>query len=195
VSIIVLGIGGSSRPNSTTERALRFSLDAAAESGAETVLFGAADLRLPLYAPESIVRHSGAARLLSEVRRCHGLIVASPGYHGAVSGMVKNALDYVEDLRDDDPPYLDGKAIGCVATATGWQAAMSTLMSLRSIVHALRGWPTPMGATINTAEPIVDKDGRFVDGRARFQLELVGQQVVEFARMRSVRGARAGVGE
>jgi FMN reductase len=195
VSIVVLGIGGSTRPNSTTEQALRVSLAAAASAGAETVLFGGADLRLPVYAPESLERDSGAARMVEEVRRCHGLVIASPGYHGVLSGVVKNALDYLEDLRHDDPPYLDGKAIGCIATATGWQAAMSTLTSLRSIAHALRGWPTPMGATINTAESVFDDDGRCSDSRARFQLELVGQQVVEFARMRIASSARAGVGK
>jgi FMN reductase len=41
-----------------------------------------------------------------------------------------------------------------------------------------------MGAAINSAGPIFDVDGNCVDDGARFQLELVGQQVVEFARMR-----------
>jgi FMN reductase len=66
-------------------------------------------------------------------------------------------------------------------------------MSLRSVVHALRGWPTPMGATINTAREVFDQAGECVDPVARFQLELVGQQVVEFARMRAAgAAARAG---
>ena len=72
------------------------------------------------------------------------IIVASPAYHGGVSGLVKNALDYVEDLRDAKRPYLDGRAVGCIACAGGWQAAVATLTGLRSISHALRGWPTPL---------------------------------------------------
>jgi FMN reductase len=192
--IFVLGIGGSTRPSSTTECALRVSLAAAGASGAETLMLGSADLLLPLYEPGAR-RAPKAVRLLEEVRRADGLIIASPGYHGALSGMVKNALDYLEDMRDDDPPYLDGKAIGSIATATGWQATMSTIMSLRSIVHALRGWPTPMGATINTAGQVFDSGGECVDPIARFQLELVGQQVVEFARMRAAgAAAKAGAG-
>ena len=43
--------------------------------------------------------------------------------------------------------------MGLIATAAGWQAAVSTLQALRTITHALRGWPTPMGLAINTAEP------------------------------------------
>jgi FMN reductase len=192
-AILVLGIGGSTRPNSTTELALRVSLAAAGAAGAETLMLGSADLLLPLYEPDGLERAPKAARLLEEIRRADGLIIASPGYHGALSGMVKNALDYLEDTRDDDPPYLEGKAVGSIATATGWQATMSTIMSLRSVVHALRGWPTPMGATINTAREVFDQAGECVDPVARFQLELVGQQVVEFARMRAAgAAARAG---
>lgn len=194
--IFVLGIGGSTRPNSTTELALRVSLAAADAAGAETLMLGSADLLLPLYVPDPRDRVPKAVRLLEQVRRADGLIIASPGYHGALSGMVKNALDYLEDMRDDDPPYLEGKAVGSIATASGWQATMSTIMSLRSVVHALRGWPTPMGATINMAAgPVFDEEGKCVDPVARFQLELVGQQVVEFARMRAATaGARAGGG-
>jgi FMN reductase len=192
-AIFVLGIGGSTRPSSTTELALGVSLTAAAAAGAETLMLGSADLLLPLFEPDGHTRAPKAVRLLEEVRRADGLIIASPGYHGAISGMVKNALDYLEDMRNDDPPYLDGKPVGPIATASGWQATMSTVMSLRSIVHALRGWPTPMGATINTAGRIFDEQGECVDPVARFQLELVGQQVAEFARMRAaVAATRAG---
>jgi FMN reductase len=192
-AVFVLGIGGSTRPNSTTGLALRVSLAAAAADGAETLMLDSADLLLPLYAPEESPRPPGAVRLLEEVRRADGLVIASPGYHGALSGLVKNALDYLEDMRDDEPAYLDGKAVGCIATASGWQATMSTLMSLRSVVHALRGWPTPMGATINMRGRVFDENGDVVDPGARFQLELVGRQVVEFARMRAALAAtRAG---
>ena len=54
---------------------------------------------------------------------------------------------------------------------------MSTLLTLRSIVHALRGWPTPMGATIRTYQGLFSPDGECLEDRARMQLELVGAQV------------------
>ena len=45
-----------------------------------------------------------------------GLIIATPSYHGGVSGMIKNALDYIEALRDDARPYLHGRAVGANTT-------------------------------------------------------------------------------
>ena len=65
---------------------------------------------------------------------------------------------------------------------------MSTLAALRSIVHALRGWPTPFGATLNTSEKLFDANGGCTDERIAAQLALVGKQVVEFAV--NYRGAR-----
>jgi FMN reductase len=95
--------------------------------------------------------------------------------------LIKNALDSLEPLRDDARPYLDGRAVGCIVVADGWQACGSALAHLRSIVHALRGWPTPLGATLNTALKPFDESGALKDPRDAFQVETVAQQVVAFA--------------
>jgi FMN reductase len=185
MAILVVGLGGTTRGGSSTEKALRVSLAAAEAAGAQTMMFGADDLDLPMYAPERPERPERAVRLIGMLRKSHGVIVASPGYHGTLSGLVKNALDYIEDMRNDDPPYLDGRAVGTIACAYGWPATIHTLAALRSVAHALRGWPTPMGAGINSADDVFAGDGQVLDGKSRLQLELVGQQVVEFAHMRS----------
>ncbi len=150
MTIRIVGIGGTVNPGSTTEQALRLAAAQAAGEGAETHIFGGEYLdRLPHYRGAGHEAGSGA-ELVEAVRQAHGIIIAAPGYHGTISGLVKNALDYLEDLARDEKPYLDQRAVGLVATAYGDQATMSTLLTLRSIVHALRGWPTPMGATIRT---------------------------------------------
>jgi FMN reductase len=180
--VLIVGIGGTTRAGSTSEIAVRTALRAADEQGATTLFFGAQRLQLPFYDPRRADRTEDARALVSAVREADGLLISSPGYHGAVSGLLKNALDYVEDLAADESPYLHGKPVGCVSVAYGWQAAGSTLANLRAIVHALRGWPTPYGAAINTAERVFD-DGACVEQRAERSLRLVGTQVVEFAQM------------
>jgi FMN reductase len=180
----IVGIGGTTRPGSSTEKALRVALRACQESGASVTAFTGEELaQLPLYAPELPDRTPLAVRLVEVLRRADGVIVASPGYHGSVSGLVKNALDYVEDMREDDPQcYFSGRAVGCIATGAGWQGVVTTLEAMRSIVHALRGWPTPMGAAINSTLPVFGPDGDIVDERTRFQLTTVAQEVMQFAR-------------
>jgi FMN reductase len=181
-AVHVLGIGGTTRRNSSSERALRTAAAVAAEAGATVELITGRALNLPIYDPDSPTRGERAVEFISALRRADALLISSPGYHGTVSGMIKNALDYIEDLRDDDRPYLDGLPVGCIAVAHGWQASVSTLQTLRTCVHALRGWPSPLGATINAATPFFDgATGECVSSTARFQLETVGRQVLEFA--------------
>jgi FMN reductase len=79
--------------------------------------------------------------------------------------------------------YFDGLAIGCIACAGGWQAAGPTLAALRSIAHALRGWPTPLGAMLNTSTKLFDERGTCLDLSAKMQLETVGRQVAQFAKL------------
>jgi FMN reductase len=179
---LVVGIGGSTRTSSSGERALRIALQAAEEAGARSMIFSGSFLaRLPVYGPENPERNREQRELVEAVRCADGLILASPGYHGGISGLVKNALDLLEDLRDDRRCYLEGRAVGCIITASGWQTIGSALAGLRSIIHALRGWPTPMGAGLNTAERIFDPTGACINAAAAMQLATVGRQVAEFA--------------
>ncbi|MGQ0842270.1 NADPH-dependent FMN reductase [Actinokineospora sp.] len=181
MTVTVVGIGGSLRADSQSERALRIALAGAGEAGAKTTVLSGVDLVLPFYDPAVAERSDAARRLVDELRDADGVVLVSPGYHGTVSGLVKNALDYVEDLREDERPYLDGRAVGCVATAAGWQASVTTLTALRSVVHALRGWPTPLGAAVNSAEVVFDAAGGCGDPQVVTSLRTIGLQVVEFA--------------
>ena len=178
---LVVGIGGSVTPGSSTEQALAIALRSAQAMGAETLLIGGAALAsLPHYGARKLADTPEGTWLVDAIRRADGLIIASPGYHGSISGLVKNALDYVEETARDERIYLDGMPVGLIAAAYGWQATGSALAALRSIVHALRGWPTPMGAAINTSGGIL-RDGRCSDARVCLQLETVGRQVCAFA--------------
>jgi FMN reductase len=183
---LIVGIGGTTRANSSSELAVRFALAAARELGAETRLICGSDLVLPLYAPENAARTESATQLVDALRRADGVIVASPGYHGSLSGLIKNALDYTEDMRVDEHPYFEGRAVGLIACAAGPQAAGSTLAALRSIAHALRGWPSPLGVTINTAGPVFGERGDCLDAVVGGQLRTLASEVVTFAKMRQV---------
>ena len=176
----IVGLGGTLSDSSSSERALRHALGAAAARGARTELFSAQALDLPMYMTGRSQRSSAATALVDALAQADGVIIATPGYHGGISGLVKNALDYVEDLRDHERPYLDGRAVGCIVCAYGWQATTTTLVSLRSTVHALRGWPTPLGVAINSAQTVFDDSGQVVDEQCAQQLTMLSSQVLDF---------------
>ena len=179
---LIVGIGGTIGAVSSTERALRIALDAVEREGLATRLFGGEDMaRLPLYDPRATSRTSQEREFVDAVRKASGVIIASPGYHGSLSGVVKNALDLLEETSKDDRPYLADMPVGLIATAYGWQATGSTIAALRSIVHALRGWPTPFAAAINTQVTQFDDQGGATDPAVVEQLCLIGRQVARFA--------------
>src|ERR1035438_5600799 len=103
---LIVGIGGTTRPGSTSERALQFALAKARALGTDTDLLVGDQILLPIYTPELMERNAAALHLIAVLRRADGIIVASPGYHGSLSGLIKNALDYAEDMRDDRLPYF-----------------------------------------------------------------------------------------
>lgn len=181
MTVTVVGIGGSVRPDSQSERALQVVLAGAREAGAKTRSVTGNSLLLPFYDPQVAERSDNATELVDALRTADGVVLASPGYHGTISGLIKNALDYVEDLREDERPYLHGRAVGCVGIAYGWQATVTTLQALRSVVHALRGWPTPLGGAVNSAETTFDPAGECSDAKVADTLRTIGHQVVDFA--------------
>lgn len=177
----IVGIGGTSRAGSSTERALRIALDAAASKGARTYLLDGPFLaRLPIYNPEQPSRNEDEAFLVDTVRKADALIIGTPGYHGSIAGLVKNAIDLLEETARDTRVYLDKMPVGLVVTAYGWQATGSTLGTLRSIVHAMRGWPTPLGVAINSLEAKFDDKGKCSEPKVNDQLAALADQLMWF---------------
>lgn len=178
---LIVGLGGTFREESSTGKALDLALAGAERLGADIVRFGSSKLSMPLYNPEELRRSPVSEELISLFERCDGVIVASPSYHGSISGVIKNALDYAEDMIGRGVPYLEDKAIGCIGCGAGWQGAVGALSTLRSIAHSLRAWPTPLGVVVNTSQQVFTADGRCLDRNLSEQLDLVGRQVVSFA--------------
>jgi FMN reductase len=180
----IVGIGGTLRPNSSSELALKLALAECERLGADTDMIVGRALDLPPYDPTRQSAPDSAARLLELLGRADGLIVASAAYHGSIPGFLKNAIDYVEDIREAPSFYLEGRAVGCIICANGQQALGSALANLRAIIHTLRGWNTPYAVTINSQNQPVGSQLGLVSEDLRQQLRLVASQVVQFATMR-----------
>jgi len=183
---LIVGIGGTTRPGSSSEKALRYALALAEAQGVDVELFDGASINLPMYTPESTVRSEAAQKMIAALRRANGVILSTPCYHGSVSGLVKNALDYTEDMCRDPEPYLDGRAVGLIVCGHGWQSTGVVLSAFRSIVHALRGWPTAMGVAINTLVEHFDEKGAGIAEQSARQMAIMVGQVIEFARLRAL---------
>jgi FMN reductase len=135
----IVGIGGTTNAQSSVEAALRIALDRAEAGGAEVTLFGSDVLvQLPLYGTLASKSSFEAQSLLAAVRSCDGLILASPGYHGSISGLVKNAIDYIEETSQDARVYFDGMPVDCPRTSGLADSHGRSRKGLSRLDHARR---------------------------------------------------------
>lgn len=178
---LIVGVGGTLRTGSSTEAAIRHVLRHAEALGARTRIFTGDDINLPVYAPGQVADTPAIADLIRALREADGIVLASPGYHGGISGLVKNAIDYTEEMAKDPRPYFTGKAVGCIGSGAGWQGCNSTLHALRSVVHALRGWPTPLGIAFNSVGRVFDEKGECLVPELDQQFAIMAKELVGFS--------------
>lgn len=180
--LLIVGMGGTLREGSSSELALKLSLAHAASLGCETQLFAGSELNLALYDPRRTERSPAEAALVKALRRADGVIWATPSYHGSVSGLLKNAIDYIEDMNQDERVYLTGRAVGCIVCAYGSQAMGTTLSAMRDMIHSLRGWPTPFGASLNVLQAALHTPDTEAAQEALLACQTVAEEVVQFAK-------------
>src|SRR5690349_20835066 len=94
MTLKVLGVGSSMRSSSFSTQTLRIALEKANQNGAETKLLNLYDNPLPFY--HSVTNGNTAnIRLATElVVWADSFILATPDYHGSMSGSLKNFLDH-----------------------------------------------------------------------------------------------------
>ncbi|MGH2559317.1 MAG: NADPH-dependent FMN reductase [Thermomicrobiales bacterium] len=137
-SVRILGIGGGMSERSRSRGALDAALRLAEAAGAEAVLADVRTLGLPIYNGDwSVDRYPETlAWLLNEVRVADAFIFCSPTFHGTITGAVKNVLDALDYLIDDDPPHLGGKVVGLMALGGG---AQNVINALHHTTRAING--------------------------------------------------------
>src|ERR1700751_5855017 len=98
---LVVGLGGTLRANSSTERALRHCLAAVGRQGGRTRLYCGGDIELPMYNPHDPARTREAIQLIEALREADAVIVGSPRYHGGIPGLGKKEVDSNERMGGD----------------------------------------------------------------------------------------------
>lgn len=175
----IVGIGGSLDGSSSSLAALKVTMDAAAAAGATTRTLDLRALKLPMYEP-SLEATPSVQELVAAVRDADGLVWSSPLYHGTISGAFKNALDWLELLHRDDPPYLTDKVIALISTAGGAQG-LQAINTMEFIVRSLRGWTIPLVVPVANAWRAFEADGRPKDPEVEKLLRALGSEVVRSA--------------
>ena len=179
----VVGIGGTLREGSTGLLALEEALRAAEEAGATTELLDLHELDLPLYEPGKPLEEYGenVQKLVEAMRGADALLWSTAAYHGTLSGVTKNALDFAQFLARDERPYLEDRVVGLIVTASGEMAVVSAINAMINVVHALRGVAAPLSVPVTQSWKAFDEEGNIRDEGVTGRLESLGGLLVEMA--------------
>ncbi|MFD7368782.1 NADPH-dependent FMN reductase [Nocardiopsis alba] len=183
-------LSGSLNKESVTDRIALWCAERVTATGAEAEVYTGDRLDFPLYSPSRDISPV-AHEYLRSMENADGVVLLSPAYHGTVSGVLKNAADYVNELLEKPRPLLDGRAMGCVSVSLGEQGAGTTLSTLRTMAHALRAWPTPLGVALPRSRAALDDDNTPLDPGAVTQLEAMLRQTHMMASLSARRRAKA----
>jgi NAD(P)H-dependent FMN reductase len=108
------------------------------------------DWTLSDYPPE---HQPAIERFIDSCRKSKAMVWASPTYHGTVSGVFKNALDFIEMLSEETPAYLNGKAVGLISINDS-----KTFSAMSNSVHELQAWLAPTHVVLKKADFTVNDE-------------------------------------
>lgn len=169
----LLGLSGALRQGSTNTALVREAARIFAPSA-----FTLADLNLPLFDAD-IETSAGipatVQRLADQIQSADAVVISTPEYNKALSGVLKNALDWVS--RTKGGPWRD-KPVAIMSAAAGRGGGDRAQFSLRLCMVAFRplllSGPEVMIADARTQ---FDAEGRLISPRYSAQLTELMEQL------------------
>lgn len=175
-SIRVVGVCGSLNPTGKTRAALSVALSGSAEFETDTRLIELRNYNLVFFgSADSEDYPEDVHRLRRELRDAHAIIIATPEYHGSLSGTLKNMFDLMSAAE------FEGKIVGLIAVAGGQMGAINSLNAMKNICRNLHCWVLPHEVSVAESGRVIGSDGSVLDDALNERLRNVGRQVVKFA--------------
>jgi FMN reductase len=172
----IVGIGGSLRSDSYSQQALEVAAQRLEALGAEVEVLDLRSLHLPFCdGGKEYPDYPDVERLQTTVRAADGLVLATPEYHGSVSGVIKNALD----LMSFD--QLSDKVVGLISVLGG-QPNSNALNDLRLIMRWVHAWVIPEQIAVGQAWKAFAQDGKLQDEALSTRFDQFAQSLVENTR-------------
>jgi FMN reductase len=172
----VVAIAGSLRPDSYSQQALEIAAQRVRALGAEVEIIDLRSLNLPFCdGGDDYPDYPDVARLSQAVKEADAVILATPEYHGSVSGVLKNALDLMGFEE------FTGKVAGLISVLGG-QSNSNALNDLRIILRWIHAWVIPEQVAIGQAWKAFGEDGKLVEENLSQRFDQFAQSLVENTR-------------
>jgi FMN reductase len=135
---------------SQSAAALKRVLDAAQLHGSATRLLDLRVADLPMFRPGEPLDSVGLRQAIEDVEWADAFVLATPDYHGSMSGALKNFLDY-------HWKELAGKLFGYLCASH--EKGLLPMEQMRVAVRQCYGWSLPYGVAVGGDEAALSTAG------------------------------------
>ncbi|HEX2306612.1 MAG TPA: NAD(P)H-dependent oxidoreductase [Nitrososphaeraceae archaeon] len=166
-----MGIGSSMRKNSFSTNALRNILEIiSVKYKTEARLLNLLDTELPMYRPSTRSENENVKKVTRDVSWANVFVLASPDYHGSMSGTMKNFLDFFWK-------EFSGKTFGYIVSSH--EKGLTVMDQMRTAVRQCYAWSLPYGISINGREDL-DSNGEIVNKKLQSRMEMLARDLVVY---------------
>jgi NAD(P)H-dependent FMN reductase len=163
----VLSVAGSMRENSYSLKVLQMALAEAKKRGAQTRLLALREADLPMYAPNA--SSPMLEKVAKDVEWADVFILASPDYHGSMSGVLKNFLDHFYE-------EFAGKLFGYIVASH--EKGLTVMDQMRTAVRQCYGWSLPYGVSISGTQDF--SQGKLTNERMEQRIRMMARDLVVY---------------
>jgi len=165
----ILAFAGSTRIGSYNKMMVKVAVEGAKKAGADVTYIDLRDYPIPLYDADLDSNEGfpeNAKRLKKLFIENDGFLIATPEYNSAISGVLKNAIDWVSRKETPEEPLLDcfrKKVISLMSASPGGFGGIQALLNAKWIFSNMGGLVIPEQVSIPKIHVAFNLDGTFKD--------------------------------
>ncbi len=182
----ILAIAGSTRKGSYNQKLLAQAAEIARQKGATVTVINLKDYPIPLY--DGDLEAEGGmpenARIIrAKMIESDGVILSTPEYNGAISGVLKNVIDWLSRAEKGGfslEAFTD-KPFALMSASVGKRGGQSALDNLTYIIEHVDGKVVPTKVAIPDAHMAFNEEGHLKDAAKMKELEKEIQELIRIA--------------
>ena len=169
--IKIMGISGSYDNDSANSRLIDLLFQRCNNLGAITYMWDNKNKPLPLVGEDGSWDSINVKEFQDMASSVDAFILSSPEFHGTMSGVMKNNLDWIYSK------HCSGKIFGLMSTLGG-QSTSNTLNHMRIVVRWIHGWAVPEQIAVPNIKSAFDQNGQIIDININERMDKLAESIV-----------------
>lgn len=178
----ILALAGSLRAESYNKKLVKIAAESARRAGAEVRYIDLRDYPLPLMDEDLEAKEglpANARKLKDLFIGSDGFLIAAPEYNSSISGVLKNAFDWISRPAPDEAPLAGfaGKVAVIMSASSGELGGLRGLVHVRAILGNIQTLVLPDQVSVPRAAEAFNADGTLKDVRKQASVEKLGEKL------------------